>query len=105
MSGRGGQGIVRGGRRYRGCLRGSAHYTPTLNKNKGLCSALGNNVFDYGQKGAVDQMRTTWEKIFHHVGTIYGHSISNKMQNKKRSPSPSLKTLKMYSQNTNIMWN
>ena len=28
-------------------------------------------------------MRTTWEKIVHHVGTIYGHDISNELQNKK----------------------
>jgi hypothetical protein len=29
-------------------------------------------------------MRTTWEKIVHHVGTIYyGHDISNKLQNEK----------------------
>jgi hypothetical protein len=54
-------------------------------KHKGLCAALSNHVFDYGQKGATsDQMRTTWEKIVHHVGTIYyGHDISNKLQNEK----------------------
>ena len=28
-------------------------------------------------------MRPTWEKIVHHVGTIYGHDISNELQNKK----------------------
>jgi hypothetical protein len=28
-------------------------------------------------------MRTTWEKIVHHVGTIYGHGISNELMNKK----------------------
>jgi hypothetical protein len=28
-------------------------------------------------------MRTTWEKIVHHVGTIYGHDISNELLNKK----------------------
>jgi hypothetical protein len=28
-------------------------------------------------------MRTTWEKIVHHGGTIYGHDISNKLQNSK----------------------
>jgi hypothetical protein len=25
----------------------------------GLCSALGNNVFDYGHRAAADQMRTS----------------------------------------------
>jgi hypothetical protein len=29
-------------------------------------------------------MRTTWEKIVHHVGTIYGQDISNELLNKKR---------------------
>jgi hypothetical protein len=28
-------------------------------------------------------MRTTWEKIVHHVGTIYGPDISNELLNKK----------------------
>jgi hypothetical protein len=40
------------------------------------------HVFDYGIKGTADQMRNTWEKITHHVGTIYGHDISNELQNK-----------------------
>jgi hypothetical protein len=41
------------------------------------------DVFDYGQKAAVDQMHTTWGKIVHHMGTIYGHDISNELLNKK----------------------
>ena len=53
-----------GGRAFRLRGRGSGHYTATININKGLFSALGNNVFDYGQKGAADQMRTTWENNF-----------------------------------------
>ena len=57
-------------------------------KHKGLCAALGTNVFDYGQKAAADQMRTTWDKIVHHVGTIYGSDISNELLNKKRVQLP-----------------
>ena len=60
MSGGGVQGKGRDGRGSRGCGRGSSHYTPTLNKNKGLCSALGNNFFDYGQTGAAYQKQMTW---------------------------------------------
>ena len=45
---------------------------------------MGHHVFDYGQKRSADQIRTTWEKIVNHVGTIYGHDISNELQNKKR---------------------
>jgi hypothetical protein len=39
-------------------------------------------VFDYGQKSAADQMRTSWEKLAQYVGTNYGQDISNKLQNK-----------------------
>jgi hypothetical protein len=39
-------------------------------------------VFDYGQKSAADQMRTSWEKLAQYVGTNYGQYISNKFQNK-----------------------
>ena len=78
MSGRGGQGIDRGGQGGRGSsgqVRGSIHYTPTLNKNKFVCSELGKNIFDYDQKGAAYQMQTTWENILRHFSTIYGHDI------------------------------
>ena len=33
-------------------------------------------------------MRTTWEKIVHHFGTIYGHEISNKPHNKEKDSIP-----------------
>jgi hypothetical protein len=48
----------------------------------GLCTALGNNVFDYGHWAAVDQMRISWEKLMHFMGTNYGQDISNELQNK-----------------------
>jgi hypothetical protein len=48
----------------------------------GLRAALGNNVFDYGHRAAVDQMRTSWEKLIQFVGTNYGQDISNELQNK-----------------------
>jgi len=91
MSGRGGRGRGnrgnrdgnRGGR-GRGKGRGNSYASnATATKHKGLCAALGSHVFDYGQKGAADNMRTTWEKIVHHAGTIYGHDISNELQNRK----------------------
>ena len=47
-----------------------------------MCSALGKNVFDYGKKASVDQMRTSWEKLVQYVGTSYGRGISNELQNK-----------------------
>ena len=96
MTGRGGQVIgrsCRGGCGSRGSGRVISHYTPISNKNKGLFIALGTNIFDYGQKEAAEQTRMTWEKIVHHFGAIYRHDISDKLQNKKSSPSPSLNTL------------
>ena len=78
-SGRGGRS-GRGGGRSRG--RGSGYTGASSAAKKGLCAALSTNVFDYGQKGSADQMRTTWEKIVQYVGTNYGQDISNELQNK-----------------------
>ena len=89
MSGRVKQGRLQGGRGAhggKGWGRGNSypsHLNNLNNNNKGLDSALGNNVFDYGQKGAAYQTRITWENIINHVETIYGHDISNELQNKK----------------------
>jgi hypothetical protein len=91
MSRRGGRtsrgGCGRSGGAYQGRGgRGQGNYYSGVRaavKHKGLCAALSNHVFYYGQKGAADQMRTTREKIVHHVGTIYHHDISNELHNKK----------------------
>ena len=86
MSGRGGRGRGgrgnkgRGGGRSRG--RGHNYSNAGSSAKKGLCITLGNHVFDYGQKAAADQMRTTWEKVVQMVGTDYGQDISNELQNK-----------------------
>ena len=90
----------------RGCGRGNSyhsHINNLNNKNKGLFSALGQHIFDYGKEGAADQMRTTWEKIANHIGTIYGHNISNDFQNKKRIEIPQPKhTLQVNDKHRNI---
>ena len=86
MSGRGGRG--RGGRgrgRGRGGRgRGSSYTGANTSSKKGLCAALGDNVFDYGHKAAADQLRTSWEKLVQYVGTTYGQDISNELLNKTR---------------------
>jgi hypothetical protein len=88
MSGRGGRNSSRGGRGNsdrsgRGRGRGQ-NYTGTNKASKsGLCTTLGNNVFDYGHKAAADQMRMSWEKLVQYVGTNYGQDISNELQNKQ----------------------
>jgi hypothetical protein len=78
--GRGGRG--RGGRGGRSRGRGQ-NYTGSANAaRKGICTNLGTNVFDYGQKVAADQMRTSWEKLVQYAGTNYGPDISKELQNK-----------------------
>ena len=70
-----------GGRR-RGKGRGKNYTGNTQTTKKGMNKALGGIVFDYGQKAAAYQMRTSWEKVTEYVGTTYGQDISNKLQNK-----------------------
>jgi hypothetical protein len=77
-SGRAGRGYGRG----RGRGRGQNYTGTTASIKKGLCEALGGSVFDYGQKAAADQMRTSWEKVTDYVGSTYGQDICNELQNK-----------------------
>jgi hypothetical protein len=49
---------------------------------KSICTNLGTNVFDYGQKSAADQMQTSWENLVQYAGTNYGQDIINELQNK-----------------------
>ena len=58
------------------------NYYEAIPKHRGLCSALGNHVLDYSQKASSDQIRTTWEKLVHHIVTIHGQNISNELLNK-----------------------
>jgi hypothetical protein len=89
MSGRGGRNIGRGGRGRGSANRGGRgrgrgqNYTGFANASKrGLCTNIGTHVFDYGQKSAADQMRTSWENLVQYVGTNYGQDSNNKLQNK-----------------------
>ena len=80
MSARGGRSGRGGGRnRYSSRGRGGRgqNYSGagTGGGKQGLCSALGKNVFDYGQKVSADQMRTSWEKLVQYVGTSYSHEF------------------------------
>ena len=67
----------------RGKGRESSYSSQGNTAKKGLCSALGKYMFDYGHKTAADEMRTTWEKIIQYISTIYGQNISNKLYHKK----------------------
>ena len=41
-------------------------------------------MFDCGQKGSANLMRTLWEKLVQYVRTTYSQDISNELQNKVR---------------------
>jgi hypothetical protein len=67
MSGRGGRNNGRSGcgrdsanRGGRGRGRGQNYNGSSNAAKRGMCTNLGTNVFDYGQKSAADQMRTSW---------------------------------------------
>jgi hypothetical protein len=47
-----------------------------------MCTNLGTHVFDYGQKSAADQMRTSWEKLVQYFGTNYGQDMKKELKNK-----------------------
>ena len=71
--GRGRSGRVRGrGKPHAG--RGAGGSTTV--KLQGLCPALGENVFTYGDKGSAYQIKTTQENIVQYVGIQYGNDIS-----------------------------
>jgi hypothetical protein len=89
MSGKGGRNNGRGGRGRGGANNGGIgrgrgqNYTGSVNTAKrGMCNNIGTNVFEYGQKSAADQMRTSWEKLVQYFGTNYGQEINNDSQNK-----------------------
>ena len=92
MTGRGGRGRGgrgQGGRNGRGRGGRGHNYTGSGGTSKkGLCSALGGHVFDYGQKAAADLMRTSWEKLVEYSGTTYGQDICNELQNKQNVTLP-----------------
>ena len=77
---RGGRGNGNRGGRGRG--RGHNYSGRRSTTKRGLCNALGTSVFDYSQKSAADQTRSSWEKLVQYVGTNYGQEISNELQNK-----------------------
>ena len=85
MSGRGGGRIVGGqggrGRGRDGRGRGGNKST-VISRKKGLCAALGDNIFTYNEKGATDQLAITLRQIVKYIGTIYGQEISNKVHNR-----------------------
>jgi hypothetical protein len=79
-SGGGGRGNNDRGGRGRG--RGQNYSGTSKASKRGLCTTLGNNVFNYGHKAAADQIQTSWENLVQYDGTKYRQDISNELQNK-----------------------
>ena len=78
-----GRGRVRGGR-GRGRVNphaGRGAGGSTTVKIQGLCPALGENVFTYGEKVSADQINTTQENIFQCIRIQYGNYISTEVLN------------------------
>jgi hypothetical protein len=91
-AGRGrGRGNGRGNGHGRGKGKSQGVYTKPAS-TRGACADLGNHVFDYGPKGAADQMATTWEQINIYVGTKFGEEITNTLRNGKEEPIPKCDT-------------
>ena len=86
MSGRAGRYTGRGRRsnaaRGEGGRGRECKHIYTGASGTGLCAALGDHVFDYGQKYAVILMRITWEKLLKYVGATYGQDISNELHSR-----------------------
>ena len=90
MSGRGGRGgrspyrsgCDKGNCGRRGKGRGHTYFGAISAAKKGLSNTLGTSVFDYFQKAAADQTRTSWEKLIQYISTNYSQDISNELQNK-----------------------
>ena len=85
MTGRGGRshgarGAGRGGQRNRQG-KGQGYKGNVAQRQFGLCKELATNVFDYGTRGAADQMRNSWEKLCQYVGAEMGEDIANELRN------------------------
>ena len=78
---RSGRGRGRGNRSGR--LSGKPSNSPVSQKKTGSQKELEHHVFDYGTKGAADQLSTTWEKIVTFVGTNMGEDIRNELRNER----------------------
>ena len=78
---RSGRGRGRGNRSGR--WSGKPSNSPVSQKKTGSQKELEHHVFDYGTKGAADQLSTTWEKIVTFVGTNMGEDIRNELRNER----------------------
>jgi hypothetical protein len=57
-------------------------------KEKRGCEALGNNIFEHGQKGSADQMQNTFKSIIKYVGNTFGTNMSTELKNRTRFVIP-----------------
>ncbi len=66
-----------------GSGRGRGGYNRASKPTKsGLCKELEGNIFDFGERSSADLMRTTYNKIAHHVGIKFGGDIMKELEMK-----------------------
>ena len=86
MAGRTNKGHGGGGRgdsKPSGSGRGCGGYNRATKPTKsGLCKELEGNIFDFGERSSADLMRTTYNKIAHHVGIKFGGDIMKELEMK-----------------------
>jgi len=89
-SGRGGGRNAKGKGRGQGRSGRGNNYSgaTAIKKPKGQTAALGDHVFDYGQKGSADQTKTTYEAIVLHSSTVFTTDIGSELENRKRLVIP-----------------
>jgi len=89
-SGRGGGRNAKGKGRGQGRSGRGNNYSgaSAIKKPKGQTAALGDHVFDYGQKGSADQVKTTYEAIVLHASTVFTTDIGSELENRKRLVIP-----------------
>jgi hypothetical protein len=78
----------------------SGNKSPSTPGTKRACEALGENIFEHGQKGSTDQMQKTYNAIIKYVGNTCGTNMSTELLNRTRfvipAPVESADTLANY---------
>ena len=54
----------------------------------GLCAALGDAVFTFGETNSIDLLRTSWETFYLHMNTLFGPDLSTELSKRKRCQIP-----------------
>jgi hypothetical protein len=59
-----------------------------MSTNKGMITALGNHVFDYGQGKTAEQLNKNWEKLLSHIGIYYSQDLHAELTTRENISIP-----------------